>query len=407
MKISEFSKKFGVSNDTIRYYISCSLISPDKIHNQYYFNKENENQMKELLELRELKFSISEMQKIMSIKRFITYVDIKEKNIIEEILINKKNEIKEEIENSVKSLDIIEKKLSLLKKEENIKYEKTEIGFPVMLINKLICPKCKKLLSLNAKSIKNNLIFEGTLNCDCNYSAEIEDGILKIEEYEDKKVQPYIDLEKDYDKNATPALTSIVEKSNFWLKSKIEKEDLNNKIFLEMVSAQGNIFPILKEYLYNNSYYILASFNFSYLKEAKTHFEKQGIKNIVLIAGNYTKLPFSFESIDFVIDMLGTNYYNNIKGESPIKELKKYIKINGYLYTFFVHLDKYAKTFKKLDSDKKSLYIFEDIKDYYINNNFEVLENKKIGEMDKFGTHIKGAEEGDIVSFSALLLKKI
>ncbi|MDZ7671924.1 MAG: MerR family transcriptional regulator [Halanaerobiales bacterium] len=39
MKISEFSNKYNISNDTVRYYMELNLIVPIKKGKHYYFDK--------------------------------------------------------------------------------------------------------------------------------------------------------------------------------------------------------------------------------------------------------------------------------------------------------------------------------------------------------------------------------
>jgi len=51
MKISEFAEKYGVSNDTIRYYMKLNLIIPEKKGGHYYFDQKCEQQISEVYNL--------------------------------------------------------------------------------------------------------------------------------------------------------------------------------------------------------------------------------------------------------------------------------------------------------------------------------------------------------------------
>jgi len=71
MKIGDFAKKFNVKNDTVRYYIELGILNPQKINNQYRFDENNIETMKEIIELKKLKFTLTEIQKIfLSLKEF-------------------------------------------------------------------------------------------------------------------------------------------------------------------------------------------------------------------------------------------------------------------------------------------------------------------------------------------------
>ena len=65
MKIGEFSKKYDLSPDTIRYYIQLGLIFPKKIGKQNIFSQENEIELKNILELKKNYFSLQDIKKII------------------------------------------------------------------------------------------------------------------------------------------------------------------------------------------------------------------------------------------------------------------------------------------------------------------------------------------------------
>ena len=52
MKIREFSNKFDISYDTIRYYMKLNLINPQKIGGHYQFDQEDQKDIAEILKLK-------------------------------------------------------------------------------------------------------------------------------------------------------------------------------------------------------------------------------------------------------------------------------------------------------------------------------------------------------------------
>ena len=69
MKIKEFSNKYDLSYDTIRYYMKLNLINPQKVGGHYEFDPEDQNDMAEILKLKEMEFSLDEIKEILSFKR--------------------------------------------------------------------------------------------------------------------------------------------------------------------------------------------------------------------------------------------------------------------------------------------------------------------------------------------------
>ena len=62
MKIKEFSNNFDLSYDTIRYYMKLNLINPQKVGGHYEFDPEDQNDMAEILKLKEMEFSLDEIK---------------------------------------------------------------------------------------------------------------------------------------------------------------------------------------------------------------------------------------------------------------------------------------------------------------------------------------------------------
>ena len=62
MKIGEFANKFGLNVSTVRYYINNGLLIPVKKEEQYEFDKNCEEDMKNILKYKGYHFTIEEIQ---------------------------------------------------------------------------------------------------------------------------------------------------------------------------------------------------------------------------------------------------------------------------------------------------------------------------------------------------------
>lgn len=68
MKTSEFSNKYNLSNDTVRYYMKLNLLVPQKKSGYYNFDEKCEKDIKEILRLKNMNFTLQEIKKILYFK---------------------------------------------------------------------------------------------------------------------------------------------------------------------------------------------------------------------------------------------------------------------------------------------------------------------------------------------------
>ncbi len=394
MRIGQFAEKYKVTQDTIRYYISLSLLFPEKIHNQYYFDEKCEKDMEEILELRNLKFSISEIQKMISVKRLRTLINFNEKKIIEEFLNYKKESLQNEIDNAMNSLKIIEEKLNILNKE-NVENEKIELGLPLSFVNLTACPYCKQELSLSANNIKNNQIYEGFLKCEkCDKVFEIDNGIIKTEDIDCSPISTDYVLERDFDKESTPFLVSALDKTRTDFRKKILKDKVDGKVILELVSRRGTLFHSLEQILLKKKYYIICGLNINFVKSFKSFLETKNVSNVILIAGNFEKLPIKNNQIDITVDILSSNEFLSNNNNIPVENISSLLKDNGKWHTLFLYFDKSSKNFKN-SGEKKKYLDFDSLKKEYEKNGFKILESKKMGEIIEKLNQVQGVSNDE------------
>lgn len=68
MLIKQFSKKYHVANDTVRYYEKEGLLKPERLENGYrLYNKTCEYNMKFILVLKQLGFTLQEIKLLMTL----------------------------------------------------------------------------------------------------------------------------------------------------------------------------------------------------------------------------------------------------------------------------------------------------------------------------------------------------
>ena len=156
MKIGNFTKNNNLTKDTIRHYIDLGILNPKKINNQYNFTENDQKTLDQLLYLKSLKFTLSEIKNILLTKRLGNLDSKTSSYLYKKYYLEKSKEVKKEIE-SLKKIDKeLEKEIeSLLLQEDN---SKIKIGIPLNSLHLLRCPFCQSGLEIYKGSIEDNQI---------------------------------------------------------------------------------------------------------------------------------------------------------------------------------------------------------------------------------------------------------
>jgi len=183
MKISEFSKRCHLSRESIRYYVKKQLILPQKVSGYYNYDAQCLKDIRMIVKLRQMAFSLDEIRDIMKYLRLERdlsldpdelLMDYFESNLIE--LETKRYEI-------IKKELILKREIETLKTSLEYSMSKSGVssGIKVELLSSLICKKCHQNLELKKGKIKNDKIIEGILQCSCGIQYEIHEGFLFCE----------------------------------------------------------------------------------------------------------------------------------------------------------------------------------------------------------------------------------
>lgn len=404
MKIGEFSKKYDLTPDTVRYYISEGLLIPKKIHNQYYFDEKSEIQIKEILELKKLKFTISEMKKLISFNR-INEILSDDQIYLDDFLVQKEkelNEEKEKIENALKVIKEKKKQMSSLKKK------KFKYGVPVNVINNFYCPTCKKTLKINTSQIIDSSIFDGFLECECGYKVEISEGIIKAPGFDNFGV----DRIKEYDENTklkkynseiTPYFSAFFKKL-YEYNINYVKDDYNE--ILEFEYGDINFLKYFDDnkkkkvnyYLYNKSYPAI-----SFVK--KKIEKSELVLNPIFMCGDFDALPFRDNFFDIIFDITGSINYLSFLREPNFSEYNRVLKDEHYCIIHSLFYDEWAQTLKSKKINP-NYYKLEYFKDFFFKSKFNLFKQYDIGSMKKASSYVTVHVDGDEVYFKNFVFKK-
>lgn len=91
MNISQFSKKYNLSLDTLRFYEKCEVLIPDRLTNGYRnYQDIHEQKVKLIICLKSIRFTLEEIKKLIELE---TKPPSEECSIISNQLIDKKIEM--------------------------------------------------------------------------------------------------------------------------------------------------------------------------------------------------------------------------------------------------------------------------------------------------------------------------
>ncbi len=161
IRIGEFAQKHNVSQHTIRHYLDVGLLVTEKIGSHYRFTEEDHKDFEKIIQLKELGFSLSEIQKILGLQR----LSGNEADHYREMYLSLLESKKEEVIAAKKRYEQLHKYLKSLIEDLKVDKENSiqNLGFPISSASLLQCPKCKSPLSISAGAIENNMLIEASI----------------------------------------------------------------------------------------------------------------------------------------------------------------------------------------------------------------------------------------------------
>ncbi|MCS5420904.1 MULTISPECIES: MerR family transcriptional regulator [Psychrilyobacter] len=389
MKIGNFTENNNLTKDTIRYYISLGILNPKKINNQYDFTENDQKTLNQILRLKSLKFTLSEIKSIILTKRLGNLDSKTSSYLYKKYYLEKSKEIKEEIE----SLRQMDKELNkeignLLSQEDN---SKIKIGIPLNSLHLLRCPFCQSDLGIYKGSIEDNQILEGVLRCHCQKEYLIKDGILIVSDtpFESRYDYPE-DFLLSYINNTRDELLENVYKNSAWFSNIIPNNFLKNKTLLEIGSGIGFFLNNIYDNLSEDTTYISVDLNLDSQIFLKKRLERKGIKKkIIFICSDVEEIPIKMNSVDILVDYLTSSNFSFRNRGFLIENLEKYLKKNSALLSGYIIFEKFKKN-SRIKPDFRKYLILKNIETKLFEMNYKVLSQKQLpsffidGELGKY-----------------------
>lgn len=376
MRISQFAKKFKTKITTIRYYTDKNLLFP-KLKGSYYdYDASCEKDMEYIIKYKQMGFSINEIIKIITYKRFSKTLNTIEIELINNILEDKKSELKNQIKELKSKIEYIDTFID----ELEIQTKKELYGFPFNCLNLLVCPHCGKQLTLYDCNVTSNGIVNGKCKClTCIYECTIENGIVNC-----RKDRLFI-------KNR-----SELNKLNFLSQSLCETFNcLGNQIKnLKDFWDKGNVFLFngadieiismsLLDKADDDKIYIFIENSYDVLNDIKSKIEINNFKGNFIFLCHKDNIPLK-KCADRLIDIFGINMnaIHTTETTCNIDSAKEIILPNSKFCGVYFHYDSENRNFNTIDSMYMDDYSISNI---YNNIGIKIQTKEFINQFDEVG----------------------
>lgn len=369
MKISRFAHKNKVSIDTIRHYMDMKLLLPLKNGGQYDFDAQTQEDMTEISQLKSLRFSLKEIQKIIEYKRLSNLPAKAYKAHLIDCYTQQLTKLTQDIKALEKTADDLKQLLTETGQASNTK---SKIGIHLDLITYLTCPKCHaKHLNLASNRIENNMIIEGSLTCSCDYTLQIKDGILLGEGYFDSDYSQQFIL-SDYIKETDTDLIANIRKGINWFDKKLPSQAFDTQVIMELGSGSGFFIRGAIDRIKNAQLYLAIDYDKGRHKHIKGLLESSGIDiPIQFICCDFANIPLKKHCIDILVDSSGSSNYGFDHDEFLLNQVQDFVKVDSHLIASYIIFEKFSST-HPLPLSHRKIFTKQDIINNVKDNNYKI-----------------------------------
>lgn len=220
----------------------------------------------------------------------------------------------------------------------------------------IICPKCKKAMSLLVIKEENQEIIEGTLTCSNDHKWLIRDGVIYFNSKEQTitnawedayKYKKYEEIDNEILKNTPENMKRIYTKTIDFFINEVNN-GTDNKLILDIATGRGILVTTLARSIKTDLEIICCDLSFQVLKYDRLKIKKINPNlKVNYIACDATNLPIKDNSIDLSLSFFGIhNMFDKIP--DGIKEAKRVLKPGKQLLNTSMCIKNDSKGYKVL-----------------------------------------------------------
>lgn len=405
MRISIFAKKFDVTVNTIRHYIEIGLVIPIKKDTQFEFDQTCIDDMSLIQELKQYRFTLQEIHKILSFKRITLLTEKEDIDYYAQTLLEKKHQLLQESKQIIQSTRLIDEKIDELRKVSVIE---KETGVPLLFVSRFCCPTCQETLQVKDAQMQGEYLFSGKIVCGCGYDARIEDGIVITPATNQTPQNEHYIYDRELFHEITPELVSILEKGSLWMFKRMAKKDLTNRVVIHTNIETFVFSPKFLASVQPNIFYLFTGNNLEMLRKLKAKIQhiNPHLPVLYMVNGDL-RLPIKHHSIDCVIDNLSFNDYSLFNASFALEKLLPYLKHDSFIVGNTSYYGKQTRSLTNMtnffpNSHPNNLH--QGFLEEKLNENgFKVTDKEYLGFITNTGKYVEFHVENDKMHFSAYL----
>jgi DNA-binding transcriptional MerR regulator len=394
MKIGRFAASNNLSIDAVRYYMDLGLILPEKQGGQYNFDERCQSDLEDIINLKEMGFTLSEIKSIFLFKRLGKLTDYQKDTFYQSFYNNKLKEVSKKIDSLENIKGNLKQKIQELSAREN--KSKHNLGIDIKCLSIFRCAKCDGDLILGDGYITENKIISGRLRCLCGEEYIIDDGILIVgntadaEEIDHNFIIDYINsTDKEYLNNIYTGLE--------WAHKRFDFSVINRKIALELGSGKGFFLRYIYSDIPDDSVYIAVDHDIKMHRFLKGMLENADTaKNIIFICSDFLELPIKDKLIDVLLDISGTSNYSFEHEQFLLDLVDHYVKDRAILLGGYIMFKKFASDSLVEEKNRKN-FTLDHIKERIMNLGYSLNEERVSDFVEKGGKYESYFKKGEKV----------
>jgi len=396
MKIGEFATKYELSHDTVRYYMQIGLLQAAKKGGQYEFTPRECKDMEEIRQLKNLDFSLSEIQRILSYKRITGLTSSEEKDHYRSYFLSKQEELKSQ------EVELREKKASLTGIIKGLHSKDQEIpksGFPIEYLKLLQCPCCHSPLSIEDGIITKTMVMEANIGCDCSYRAIIENGIyVDLQSIRPKIINGgRLPTKEEYVQNTSPKFINFLSVGIHKIQEKLLNSMTESGVILETGSCVGFFLSQIVKTLPEKTVYLLTDYDYDRVKNCKAGFEKGSEKlTFIYFACDLHRLPLANNSVDYIVDYVCIRHFGEQHQQFMPEMLIRLLKESGELIGTYHYFEEGSNGFNAISSASREYYRIETFMDNMERLPLEFTSKEIVGPVSEGGKYNAYVDGNDL-----------
>ena len=380
-------KKYGISANSLYFYINNGLLVPPRRNSQYDFDRRTVEELELILELKQMEMPLKTIHRILSLRRISGFCCQEDRAEIRRIYEAHDRSLRLETEKLKEARRKLWARAYRFENEEENR-EEMRTGVPVRALSLLRCPCCGGELMLDQVNMSQKYIFQGKLTCSCGYTASIRDGVLETgilnsspRDRADPTRQLYRELPSD--------MLSLFEQSYRWLEESIRSQVEPGKVWLETYVNAWFFFQNHLELLHPEDTLIVVDKFPETLQAYKSVIEWAGAPcDILYIAVAGKNLPLREQVVDYTMDFFSSNEHNFYEPELYLPRLLPYLKEGAELFGVYFYLEGGERSLRNLrqnypESEPNSFNVHWFLEQ--MEEHFRILETEECGMVDNCG----------------------